>query len=89
MSSQSVSSRLPEYQTFADSIAMLSLPISGSELHGMMCGFLCAGAVHKGEEYIRALMMQNINDASKAAILALFDVYTTSHQQIEHLDFEG
>ncbi|GGI87123.1 hypothetical protein GCM10007966_14800 [Legionella impletisoli] len=53
----------------------------------MMCGYLSAGATHKGEEYFRALML-NKDDSSRAAILALFDVYAVSQQQISNLDFE-
>ncbi|WP_131776936.1 UPF0149 family protein [Legionella impletisoli] len=87
MSASRVSSHLPKYQTFIDSISSLDLPISGSELHGMMCGYLSAGATHKGEEYFRALML-NKDDSSRAAILALFDVYAVSQQQISNLDFE-
>lgn len=88
MSAMSVSSHLPGYQRFIDSISPLALPISGSELHGMMCGYLCAGAIHKGEEYLRALMLNKKDELTKAAILALFDVYAVSHQQIVNLDFD-
>jgi uncharacterized protein YgfB (UPF0149 family) len=88
MSATCVSSHLPEYQAFIDSISVLDLPISGSEMHGMMCGFLSAGAGSKGEEYLRALMLNKNDPTSRAAILALFDVYAISQQQIINLDFE-
>ena len=66
---------LPEYHTFIDSIAMLALPISGSELHGVMCGYLCAGAT------------KNDPDLRRAA-LALFGVYAISQQQMGSFDFQ-
>ncbi|WP_133128119.1 UPF0149 family protein [Legionella nagasakiensis] len=88
MTSRDTSLRLPDYQTFIDSIAMLSLSLSGSELHGIMCGYLCAGAIGRGEAYLRALIM-NQNDAQKRmAMLALFDAYAASQQQITGFDFE-
>lgn len=88
MSVHAVSSHLPDYQTFIDSIAPLALPLSGSELHGMMCGFLCAGATRKGEDYLRALMLNKQDESARFAILALFDLYAVSQQQIINLDFE-
>jgi len=89
MSTDSIPLHLPPYQTFIEGIASLALPISGSELHGVMCGYLCAGATKKGETYLRALMGTKQDDAAKRiAILALFGVYTVSQQQITNLNFE-
>lgn len=50
---------LPAYQMFIDTISVLELPISGSELHGIMCGYLCAGAPTEGEAYLRALTVKS------------------------------
>lgn len=81
---------LPDYRLFTDSLAILALPISSSEIHGVMCGYLCAGAVKEGETYLRALITrQNKNDSAvRTANLALFGVYAVSHQQIANFDFE-
>ncbi|AHE65676.1 UPF0149 family protein [Legionella oakridgensis] len=88
MTGLNTSLRLPDYQTFIDSVAMLAVPFSGSELHGIMCGYLCAGATGSGEAYLRALTI-NQNDAQKRmAMLALFDAYAASQQQITGFDFE-
>tara|TARA_Y100000588_G_C14258766_1_gene926647 strand:+ start:1943 stop:2524 length:582 start_codon:yes stop_codon:yes gene_type:complete len=78
----------PDYQSFSDSIAVLSLPISSSELHGVMCGYLCADSSAKGEAYLQALIINQQESAKKTGILALFDVYTVSQQQISNLDFQ-
>lgn len=80
---------LPNYHLFIESIAGLALPISGSELHGVMCGYLCAGAVSEGEAYLRALMINtNKKDPSiRTATLALFGVFAVSHQQMTSFDF--
>ncbi len=76
------------YNEFNDSIAVLSLPLSASELHGMMCGYLCAGADSQGETYLRALLNNKKDSESKSALLAMFKVFTISQQQINALDFE-
>ena len=77
---------LPSYQAFVDSIAVLSLPMSGSELHGLMCGYLCAGATTAGESYLRALASKK-DEAMRSAMLAIFEVYSISQHQITHMDF--
>jgi hypothetical protein len=88
MSTANTPLHLPDYHTFLESIAILGLPISGSELHGVMCGYLCAGANNEGEAYLRALMT-NKNDANlRGAALALFGLYAVSQQQITGFNFE-
>lgn len=79
---------LPEYEEFVESIIGLSLPISASELHGMMCGYLCAGADSQGEAYLRALLNNKKDEASRTAVLAMFAVYSISQQQIANFDFD-
>lgn len=79
---------LPLYQTFTDSIAPLELDMSGSELHGIICGFLSAGAIRESTTYLRALITNPNDPAMKAATLALFEVLTVSQQQIQGLGFE-
>lgn len=89
MSVENHSGVFPFYQTFVDNIAVLALPVSGSELHGVMCGYLSAGAVHEGEMYLRALMVKREKKPEiKAAALAMFELYGISKQQIAALDFE-
>jgi uncharacterized protein YgfB (UPF0149 family) len=85
MSTPNTSLRLPNYQEFMDSIAILALPISASELHGVMCGYLCAGAISDGEAYLRALMT---NKKDVLMRVALFGVYAVSQQQMLNFDFE-
>lgn len=85
MSTPNNALRLPNYQEFFDSIAILALPISASEVHGIMCGYLCAGAISDGEAYLRALMT-NKNDVVMR--VALFGVYAVSQQQMLNFDFE-
>ena len=88
MSEESNRLHLPEYDSFIESIAVLTLDVSGSELHGIMCGFLCAGADSQGETYLRALLNNKKDEASRAAFLAMFAVFSISQQQISNFDFE-
>ena len=79
---------LPNYHTFLESIAVLALPLSGSELHGIMSGYLCAGANSEGVAYLRALMTNMKDVTLRGAVLSLFGVYAVSQQQMISLDFE-
>lgn len=88
MSNVNPSLQLPEYHTFVASISALALPISASELHGMMCGYLAAGTYRAGESYLRALCQGHNDKIVRGCSLALFNVYTVSQQQITHFDFD-
>ena len=80
--------QLPSYPMFIEAISSLALPLSPSELHGVMCGYLCAGATSEGESYLRALIANIDDTARRAATLALFGVYAVSQQQIINFNFE-
>lgn len=79
---------LPKYDDFVESIAGLNLPISASELHGIMCGYLCAGADSQGESYLRALTGNKNDEVHRQVGLVLFSVYSVSQQQIANFAFE-
>lgn len=87
-SSESDSLHLPEYEVFVESIAPLMLQISASELHGLLCGYLCAGSTQQGESYIRALLNNKKDTESRNAILSLFSLFSVSQQQINNYDLE-
>lgn len=87
MSTPNTPLHLPDYDRFVESISILSLPISGSELHGVMCGYLCAGATSEGEAYIRALMTHRKDPSLRETALALFGLYAVSQQQMTNVDF--
>jgi len=80
--------RLPEYDDFVASISGVSLPYSASELHGIMCGYLCASADAQGEAYLRALLNNKKDEQSRVAALAMFSVFSISQQHIANFDFE-
>jgi uncharacterized protein YgfB (UPF0149 family) len=88
MSKTNIPHRLPHYDAFMESIAILALPLSGSELHGVMCGYLCAGAMDQGEAYLRTLMLQTHDSGERSAMLSIFSMYAISQQQLMHLGFD-
>lgn len=88
MSAEDNRLHLPDYDEFNESIATLALDISASELHGIMCGYLCAGADSQGEAYLRALSGNKKDQSSRTAALAMFAVFSISQQQIINFDFD-
>lgn len=88
MSEEKESLHLPDYADFAAAIAILTPHISVSSLHGMMCGYLCAGNDSQGEAYLRALLHNKKDESSRNALLAMFTVFSISQQQINGFDFE-
>lgn len=79
---------LPSYDEFAEFVTILNFHVSASLLHGMMCGYLCAGADDRGEAYLRALLNNKTDKTSRDALLILFGVFSFSQHQINNLDFE-
>ncbi|PJD92464.1 MAG: YecA family protein [Legionella sp.] len=80
--------KLPDYRSFSHSMAALNLPISCSELHGILCGYLAAGGHREGESYLRALLAHREAGEARQATMALFDVFTISQHQLSALGFE-
>lgn len=79
--------QLPNHQLFCEQIDVLALPISGSEVHGVICGYLCAGALQEGDAYLRALSTNKRGEAARVAAQALFNLYTISQQQMDQDNF--
>ncbi|KTD21785.1 UPF0149 family protein [Legionella londiniensis] len=87
MSTNNQDLEFPDYHAFCESIAPLSLPVSGSEIHGILCSYLCAGEIQKGEAYLQSLVSPALGSGNKHAFLALFNIFSVSYQQIVSLDF--
>lgn len=83
----SIAFKLPQYTDFSEQISILGLSISSSTLHGMMCGYLCAGATQIGDSYIRSLVINKSGVQMRTAIQALFNLYTISQQQMDEDNF--
>lgn len=87
MSGENAPLHLPNYNDFVAGVEVLSLHITVSELHGLLCGYLCAGAAEQGENFMRALMNNKKDKARNKALVSLFSVFSTSQQQISSFDF--
>lgn len=83
-----ISFKLPDYEKFANTIKPLSLDLTPSELHGVMSGYICAGATSKGEQYLRTLVQGKKDEAEKKGVLEIFDLYTITQHQIINFDPE-
>jgi uncharacterized protein len=88
MSTLDMPSQLPDYDLLIESVAPLALPIPVSELHGVLCGYLCAGAIAKGNAYLQALTAHSTDSLTRRAARALFELYAVSQQQMECVGFE-
>lgn len=88
MSTHDQSQHLPPYQTFVDQIEILNLPYSGSELHGMMCGYLASGAARDGVVWLSTLFPSLIDESYKPATLAIYQLYAITQKQLKGLGFE-
>lgn len=88
MSELKKSLNLPDYQNYINTIENLHLPVTGNELHGILCGYICAGDTTKGDAYIRALISNQKDAEKKEAALLVYDIYAISEQQLANFDFE-
>ena len=79
---------LPNYDAFSEAISGLALPMSNAHLHGMMCGYLSAGAMVEGEAYLRTLIINKTDENTHEAVCELFHVYTITQQQLSDLGFD-
>lgn len=80
--------QVPSFRTFSEAIIPLDLPISASELHGVMCGYLASGSHRLGESYLRALIVKKNEAMTRDAARMLFSLYTITEQQLQGSDFE-
>ena len=82
------SPRLPDYETLSELLLPLELPISLSEIHGLLCGYLALGADSQAETYLRALLSSKKNTQSRTLTLALFELHAISQQQLAEFGFD-
>jgi hypothetical protein len=78
---------LPTYDDVFMHLASLSLPLSVSELHGLLCGYICSGKYSQAESYLRTLMASFNHQDAKAASALLFTCFYVSQHQMETFDF--
>lgn len=88
MSSYSNTLKLPPYDPVEEIIAVLNLPFSLSELHGLICGYVSVGADEEAQSYLQAIGANEKSEESRQAMVALFDIFSISQQQLIQFDFE-
>lgn len=87
---QSPEDFLPEYYEICDVlIAEDSMTSSAAELHGLLCGYLSAGARFSHEEWLKlAMELTDISDfRHESSKLAFTDLYDGVVAQLEQHDF--
>lgn len=79
--------QLPAYDQIQSGIQPLNLPLSVSELHGLICGYICADSKSQAEAYLRTLIASTHQIDCKEASALLFTCYSISLHLIEAFDF--
>lgn len=87
MLDETLPNQILQYDTLLESIELLELPFTPSELHGLMCGFLCAGKTTQGEQYIQSLFQkEEPSDQLQEACLGIMTLYAYSLGQLLNFD---
>lgn len=87
---QSPEEFIPEYYEISDVlIAEDSLTTNAGELHGLLCGFLAAGARFKADDWLKqaAELMDIAEYRHESSKLALVDMYHGVLSLLENADF--
>lgn len=82
-----MSQSLPKMQVVTHAANQLNLPYSASQLHGFLCGFLCAGSKLDERAFIKSLLAETKN-ASDEAIATVASLYQVSKTQLQSMSFE-
>jgi uncharacterized protein YgfB (UPF0149 family) len=80
-----IPSSLPDYQRIMQNIAVLNLPFSLSEIHGIICAYLCTSTVEEAVKYVSIL---TASAQEKTASRELFSLLNISHMQMYNFDFQ-
>ncbi|MCX7115118.1 MAG: UPF0149 family protein [Gammaproteobacteria bacterium] len=78
---------LPAYGELSSLVEPIDLPFSLSQLHGLLCGYICIGQPEQALTFLNTLLSSSpasIHAADKAALLSVFSI---SEHLITHLDF--
>jgi len=76
---------LPNYDNLQVICEQLNLSFSPAAIHGMLCGFLCAGQTLESERFLKELTNNQID---QDAVKSLSSLRQISLQQINTHDFE-
>jgi uncharacterized protein YgfB (UPF0149 family) len=75
---------LPEYQRLVERLNSIDLEIGASELHGVICGLLCAGTADSLVEWFESLFSSQSNEdlLVQEAREMLGQLYQVTHNQL-------
>lgn len=80
--------KLPEYQVIARGLSKMSVSVHASELHGVLSGFICVGAVNLAETYIQELIKDVDIAANEKEIRQIAALLQTVFQQMGTMSFD-
>ena len=79
---------LPTYRAVDVEIRQLRLAITPAELHGALCGYLCAGGAQARSTWLGCILADEDGVAAVVAGSALDTAYLASQLQLDSPDFE-
>jgi uncharacterized protein len=78
---------LPAFGPLTVLLTPLELPFSLSQLHGLICAYICASHQERATSFIHALVTQAQRPVSQEVKTQLFELLTVSEHQIQELEF--
>lgn len=78
---------LPNYRDVLAEVDRLELSVDASELHGSLCGYLCAGGDRHAADWLGRLAIGETNQAVAPAGGALVQLFQVSAEQLQSPDF--
>lgn len=78
---------LPPYNELETELAPFGLPMSLSQLHGLLCGYSCANEHHRAQAFLNALINTASEPITQSSKTLLFLLLTTAEQDLLNLDF--
>ncbi len=79
---------LPAYAPLAAALTPLDLPFSLSQLHGLLCGYICAANQDRASTFLHTLTSNHKHPVSQETKTHLFELLTFSEHQIQQFEFD-
>lgn len=79
---------LPTHTQIMENLSALALDVDVSYLHGLLTGFLVAGASTQAENYLRSLILNKTGPSFHQSTHALFSIYTVTQTWLNSFGFQ-
>lgn len=76
---------LPDYEAVVERLKFMGITINAAELHGLICGFICAGKDNEAQKYLESL--ESSNEGGHKGDRVISDLYRRSTQQMASMSF--